>query len=218
MYYSLVRNNKIEVGPRIWSWSVFFDYLSDESLPTTDLPKSAPDQPIVTDEWKILPTSAPTMPDWIDEPYEQLAGPFWTVHDDHVTGYYSTAPVDIEAVKGVLREKVSNNRYKVETSEFDYTIGSDTVTVDASRENRNNYFIKSLELNDGESILWKFRQGWFNTSKTDFYNINQILKIQIQSSFDWENQVHQQIGNSQTIEELKSIELRHSSQIPSNAS
>jgi hypothetical protein len=216
MYYSLIRNNKIELGPRIWSWSAFYDYLIEESLDTSTLPKTAPDQPIVTDDWKILPTAAPTMPNNMNEPFEQLAGPFWTINENDVTGYYDVAPVDIDAIKGILRAKVADNRYKLEIKEFNYNLNGNNVTVNTNREVRNNYFMKYLELDSDETIQWKFNQGWFETSKNDFKNINIMLKNQIQASFDWELQVNQQIDNCTSVDQLKLIETRHSSQIPSD--
>lgn len=207
-----MRNGQMVVGPRLWSWSMFWDYLDEEKLDSSQLPKSAPDEAIFTDQWSILPTTLSDATPALDEPYEQLAGPFWTIYSDYILGQYSSVPCDIEAIKGNLREKIMNNRYVAETAPITYTINGSTVNIDTSRENRNSYFLKSLDMTDTETSSWKFKQGWFDVTKTDFTNINQLIKTQIQTCFDWERQIHQQITNAQTIEELKSINLIYSPQ------
>lgn len=210
MYYALVIDNNIVLGPRMWSWSAFKDYMEEESIDFSQLPRSAPDQPVVTGIWKILPASSPTMPTSIDEPYEQLAGPYWTVYENHIEGYYSTAPTLFDTVKGTILGNVAFKRYMLENLELKIEINGVKYTVFTKRgEYRDAYTLKYLQMNDGDQIVWKFPQGFATITKQDLKSIIDLINNHVQSLFDWESEKQALINNATTNDDIRSIDITH---------
>lgn len=209
--FALVYNGKIEVGPRDWSWPPFKSFLDDNILDTSALPRTVPNGPIVTDTWKILPVEAPSMPT-IVAPYEQPAGPYWTIHEDHITGEYQVAPINMEVVKSQLKATVTANRYEVEVQGILLTIQGQQVTIDTARGSRDIFFQTYLALGEAETVNWKFPETWLELTKLDLGLIVQSGKAHIQSTFDWEKDKLLEIDAATTREELEALTLRHPSQ------
>ena len=212
--YALIHNNQIQVGPRQWSWSFFKDYLDEEGLDSSALPRVNPNEPIITAEWKIVPVTIASMPA-VDAPYEQLAGPFLTINEDSVTGHYSTAPVEMESIKNTLKAKVTANRYNAEIAGVPFTFANGTtVTVLTNREERGTYVDAYNVLADGASIVFKFPNATFVTmTKEELRQVVDAGAAYIRDVFVWEADKYTEINAATTINELKAIELRHSSQI-----
>jgi hypothetical protein len=217
MQYALIHNNRIEVGPRNWNYYFFLEYLEDENLNIEELPRRAPTEAVFTDDWKILPVTNMNFPENLNNIYEELVGPFWTVHDDHITGLYNRKDRAIPAIKGDLKNTIADNRYKVETGKLEYTFSDgQTVEVYTEREERMIYLNTLSVLPDGETTPFKFKGGTFraNVTKTELSQIVFIGMNHIRSAFEWEAAKVTEIESSNTIEELKLIELRHPTQIP----
>lgn len=206
--YALVYNDKIEVGPRTWSWPPFKSFLDDNLLDTSALPRTLPDGPIITDTWKILPVEEPSVPT-IFFPYEQPAGPYWTIHEDHITGWYEASPIEIDRVKDHLKGQITANRYEVEVQGIKLTIQGHEVTIDTARGSRDIFFQTYLALGENDIINWKFPEIWITLSKNDLGYIVQSGKDHIQSAFDWEKQKHLEIDAATTREDLEAIVLNH---------
>lgn len=213
--YALIHNNQIQVGPRQWSWSFFKDYLDEEGLDASQLPRVNPNTPIITAEWKIVPVTIDPMPA-VDSPFEQLAGPFLTINDESVTGHYSTAPVAIESIKNTLKATVTANRYTAEIAGTKYTLTDGTeVTVLTNREERGTYVDAYNVLADGQSIVFKFPRSIFkNITKTELGQIVDAGAAYIRDVFVWESNKYTEIDTANDTAALKAIELRHPTQIP----
>ena len=217
MQYALIHNNQIQVGPRNWNYYFFLEYLEDEGVNSTNLPRAAPAAAVITDDWKILPVMDATWPTEFDSTFEEPIGPFWAIHEDHITGVYNKKDGDLDAIRGILKNKVASNRYLVEVGNLEYTF-ADGVTVGlfTEREERNIYPQTLNVLPDGETTPFKFRDGQFrtNVSKAELAAIVMLGMIHIRSAFEWEVMKVAEIDGASTIETLKAIELRHSTQIP----
>jgi len=214
MQYALIHNGLIEVGPRNWNYYFFLEYLEDENLDTSLLPRKAPSEAIVTDDWSILPVTQVDFPQ-LDEPYEQLVGPFWTINSDHITGVYTKTNQNIDTIKGRLKERVAANRYQVEVGELNYTFSDgETVGLYTEREERTIYLNTLLVLPDGETTAFKFVDGKIRSAvtKPELSAIVTLGTNHIRDAFNWEATKTAEIDAATTIEELKLIELRHPSQ------
>lgn len=213
--YALIHNNQIQVGPRQWSWSFFKDYLDEEGLDATALPRVNPNEPIITAEWKIVPVTIDALPA-VDAPYEQLAGPFLTINADSVTGHYSTAPVAIESIKNTLKATVTANRYTAETAGTKYTLADNTeVTLLTNREDRGVYVDTLNTLADGDSVVFKFPGNVFKTiTKVELAQIVAAGAAYVCDVFVWEANKYTEIDSATDVATLKTIELRHPTQIP----
>lgn len=78
------------------------------------------------------------------------------------------------------------------------------------------YLDTFLTLPDGMTVPFKFRNGVFRSqvTKADLQAIVGLGMMHIASAFEWENEKYIAIDNANSITELRSIELRHPSQIP----
>jgi hypothetical protein len=213
--YALIHNNQIQVGPRDWNYMFFKDYLDEEGLDATALTKRAPeDNKIITADWKIIPVTSIQYPA-LDEPFEQPAGPYWTIHDEYITGEFLAVPNTVEMVKGKLKEVVTNNRYKVEVGGCPFTFADGTeVTLYTTREDRNVYLQAYQILTDGGSIVFKFPNAVFKSvSKVELGLIVETGSAHIQGAFIWEADKYDEIDLCETIADLKLIDVKHPSQV-----
>jgi hypothetical protein len=206
MYYALIHNNSIEVGPRQWLWSAFKEYLDDNELDASALPRKSPTEPIITTEWKILSVVDPAVPDHT-YPYEQLAGPYWTINETNVTGIWNIVPVDIEISKRYLKDIVTNNRYAAEVGGIKVTVQGNEVTIDTSRDGRQIYFDTYLAMSDTETISWKFAEMWMAVTKSDMGQIVLAGKEHIQNCFSWEKNTWDEIDLCVDRSELEEVDL-----------
>jgi hypothetical protein len=213
--YALVHNNQIRVGPRGWNRSFFLDYLTKQKLDSSVLPKKAPTESTITADWKLLLITEVTFPDW-QQPFEQLVGPFWTIHETHITGVYDKTDVPVHAVQGSLKNTVAANRYAVETGKLEYTFpDGQVVSLYTEREERMIYLNTLSALPDGMTVPFKFRDGVFRTgvTKTELQQIVAAGMMHIASAFEWEAAKVAEIETADTVETLRLIELRHPAQI-----
>jgi hypothetical protein len=215
MQYALVRNNQIQVGPRSWNRGFFLDYLEEENLDFKLIPRKEQTEPVITDEWKLLPVTEVEFPE-LDGIYEQFVGPFWTIHEDHITGLYTKTDSELNGVKGFLKNTVASNRYLVETGKLEYTFSDgQVVELYTEREERMIYLNTLQALPDGMTVPFKFKNGIFRTgvTKQQLQEIVNLGMMHIASTFEWESGKVTEIENATTKEELKAIELKHPLQV-----
>lgn len=216
MQYALIYNNRIEVGPRNWNYYFFLEYLEDKNINTANLPRKAPTEAILTDTWKILPVTYITFPENLDQIYEELVGPFWTIQEDHVTGVYSRKDKEIPHIHGTLKNIVAANRYAVETGKLEYTFSDgEIVEIFTEREERMIYLNTLSVLPDDETTPFKFRSGKFRVAvtKAELAEIVSLGMLHIRSAFEWEVAKVAEIESLNTVEDLKAVELCHPTQI-----
>lgn len=211
--FALVQNNLIKIGPREWSYPMFRYYLETNKLDFSLLPFVYKD-PIITENWKILPVTELTEPPY-NSLFEEYAGPYWTIYENYITGYYNVVNSPIDLIKGHLKEKIAANRYEVEVSGINFTF-SDNVTVEiyTDREDRSVYLDALLVMSDTDTIDFKFKNNVFKTvTKLELQAIVAVGSQHIKDVFAWESMKVKEIDNALTIDELKLIELRHPIQI-----
>lgn len=211
--FALIHNNLINVGPREWSYWIFRQYLEDNGLDYSDLPYLATESIISTD-WKILKITELIEPSH-NPLFEEYSGPFWTIYDTYITGYYNVINSSINTIKGHMKEIVAANRYTVEVKGIEFTF-SDNTTVElyTNREDRNVYLDALMIMQDTDTIDFKFKNGIFkNITKSELQSIVTVGSQYIKNAFTWESNKITAIDNAQSIDELKLIELRHPLQI-----
>lgn len=207
--YALIHNNQIEVGPREWTWSFFKEYLDENDLDSTALPRKSPTEPIITSEWKILPVIGPDDPGHT-YPFETLAGPFWTIGETLVTGVWNVIDIpDLDVAKDYFKGIITNNRYAVEVGGFKTNIQGIEVSIDTSREGRQIFLDTYLAMGNTETINWKFPEAWISVTKTDMENIVLSGKEHIQNCFTWEKNKWDEIDICTNRSELEAIDLLH---------
>lgn len=209
--FALIHNNQIKVGPRQWNHRFFKDYLEENNIDESLIPIKEPIEPIITENYKILKVTEIKYPDQIDSLTEQLAGPYWTIHDDFITGEYQKANIPIDSIKNTMKSIITSNRYEVEVMGVDYTLPDSTVvTLHTDRDGRRGYLDSLVVLNDEEEVSFKFKNEVFKTiSKETLKNMVRVGGLHVANAFIWEDNKHQEIDNCADIIALKSIELKH---------
>lgn len=216
--YGLFHNGKIRVGPRDWSYSFFKYYLENNNLDYSQVPVNDPLSSIIQTDFKILRVSELITP-LHDQLFEQLAGPYWTINENDITGYYDVVDSDIDLIKSHMREIVAANRYEVEIGGIDFTFPDNTVVgVYTSRDDRSVYLDALLVMGDTDTIDFKFKNNIFKTTtKLDLQGIVGSGSQHIKEVFSWESAKCDEINSAQDIAALKIIELRHQIQIDNGA-
>jgi len=209
MKYALIYNGTIQVGPRDWMYSAFLDFLTSKLISVDTLPVTAPNTPITTEQYKILPVYY-TRPIY-NQRFQTLQGPFYQIEETYVSATYNIVDQDINILKSQLKTAVSAQRYDAETSPLSYTFkDGETVQLYTSREDRRVYLDILLSLPDSESIMVKYYDGKFKlTSKEDISAIVNLGRQHITSVFAWEESKYKSIDAAQTIAELKAIGVTH---------
>lgn len=212
--YGLVHNNKIQVGPREWSYSFFKIYLEENNLDYSSLTFNDPETSITGLDFKILKVSELIIPSY-NSLFEQLAGPYWTINENDITGYYDVVDSDINLIKSHMKEIVAANRYEVEISGVNFTFPDNTVVgVYTTRDDRNVYLDALLVMGEADTIDFKFKNNVFKTtSRLILQGIAGMGSEHIKNAFGWESTKCNEIDLAQTIDSLKLIELRHQIQI-----
>lgn len=213
--YGLIHNEKIQVGPRSWNYAFFKEYLDDNSLSASTLPLNEPRVSIYGDGWKILRVTEMNVPQ-IDQTFEMNVGPFWTIHEDRITGSYTKKDKTVDQVKGGLKAIVAANRYAAEVKDISFTFGDGQVVVlFTNREDRDIYLNTYIIMGDEETVSFKFKHGTFRqgVSKSELSEIVALLRSQVKAAFEWETEKAIEIDSYDNIIDLKLVETRHPTQI-----
>ena len=101
---------------------------------------------------------------------------------------------------------VAVKRYVKEVAGTKATVQNTEVTVDTSREGRNVFVQKYSLMKTGDTVNWKFPEGWLTLTKIELGTIVTAGQTHIQSFFDWEKDYSDQIDAAQTKQDLLDIE------------
>lgn len=206
MKYALIDKNQIQVGPRDWHYGFFYQYLADNQVDTSLLPLQEPTEPLqITKDIKVLPVEEPTTPAH-NALTEQLAGPFLTITDTKVTGYYDVVDRPLDAAKNDLKAKVATMRYNKEVGGTKLTIQKQEVSVDTDRNGRNIWFQALMLLPEGSTQKFKFPEGWLDLTKADIGTIVAAIMKHVQDAFDWESSEVELIEVATTKEDVEGIQ------------
>jgi hypothetical protein len=204
--YAVIYKNRVIVGPMAWNRAIFQGALERQKI-TTQLPRVAPDTLplIINDDARIarVQEQRPALNPMVEYYY----GPIWDLSGDIAIANYDVVDIPIDAARANFINQAAEERWKREESGTKATIQGQEVTLDTSREGRNIFLQKYSLMGDGDTVNWKFPEGWIVLTKTELGQIVATGAAYIQSCFDWEKEVHDQIQAAQTKSELLAIEI-----------
>lgn len=202
--YTVLHKNKSIAGPREWS-SKFFEHRIGQYNIKASIPESVPETLplIINEDIKIVPTTVTY--EAINPMIQYHHGPVWTIEENNVTAEFLATDMPIDQAKSNFRNQAANERYKKEVAGTKVTIQGLEVFVNTDRDSRNIFFQKFSLMEDGDTVKWKFPEGWITLTKAELGQIIQAGVSHIQSAFDWEKDINDQIDAAQTIEELPNI-------------
>lgn len=205
--FVLIHKNRVLSGPRDWSKVMFDHTLNELGLNFSSVPNNPPSElPFVIDEdTKISACQLTRMP--FNEKIEYLDGPFWDFSELVAVGKFEPVQKSIELIKSDLKGLTANKRYEKETSGVKVTLQGTEVTVSTDRNIRNEFLQKFLTMTESGTVNWKFNSVWITLSKSEVETVVNAINQHVQTAFDWEFGINQQIDQASTAEELNSIEI-----------
>lgn len=204
--YAVIYDNRVLVGPMDWNRGMFQGALERKNI-QYPLPRYAPDNlPLIIDEHaKIMQVheNRPTMNPLVEYYY----GPLWDITDDVVNANYEVHDSPIESMRYNLKQLAAQERYRKEVLGTTATIQDQLVTIDTNRGARDVFVQKYLLMANSDTVNWKFPEGWLTLTKQDLGLAVQAGDQYIQSCFDWELDIVEQIDLAETKEELLAITI-----------
>ena len=136
--------------------------------------------------------------------FEQLSGPFFTFSDTMAYGRYVTVPKEIDNVKRELKATIASDRYNWEVEGIVVELNGQSLPIPTNREERNIFFQAAL-LSVG-TRSWKFgTDTWVDVTPEDLQYLVGAVVTHVQTCFNWENALLEQINAATTIDELKQL-------------
>lgn len=202
--YAVIYDNRVLVGPMNWNRGMFQGALERKGI-QYPLPRTAPDNlPLTINEHaKIMRVDEirPTMNPLVEFYY----GPLWDITEETAIANYEVHDSPIESMRYNLKQVAAQERYKREVLGTTTTIQEQTVTIDTNRGARDIFVQKYLLMSDTDTVNWKFPEGWLTLTKQDLGTVVQAGAQYIQSCFDWELNIAEQIDLAQTKQDLLAI-------------
>ena len=208
MFFALVHNNFVSIGPRLWNKLLFEEALKEECEVTYTLPtRNDEGIPfIIASNIMILPVVSLPEPSF-NSKIQRLDGPYWVLTNTKAQMSFTVTDLPIEAVKNQLKVIVANNRYTKEVGGIKMTIQDIEVSIDTARGSREIFFNAYNSMEPSETINWKFPECWLTLTKDELGSIVVAGKLHIQTCFDWERNKDQEIDAAQTLQALDAIVL-----------
>ena len=202
--YAVIYDNRVLVGPMNWNRGMFQGALERKGI-QYPLPRTAPDNlPLTINEHaKIMRVDEirPTMNPLVEFYY----GPLWDITEETAIANYEVHDSPIESMRYNLKQVAAQERYKREVLGTTTTIQEQTVTIDTNRGARDIFVQKYLLMTDSDLVNWKFPETWLTLTKQDLGTVVQAGAQYIQSCFDWELNIAEQIDLAQTKQDLLAI-------------
>lgn len=202
--YAVIYDNRVLVGPMNWNRGMFQGALERKGI-QYPLPRTAPDNlPLTINEHaKIMRVDEirPAMNPLVEFYY----GPLWDITEETAIANYEVHDSPIESMRYNLKQVAAQERYKREVLGTTTTIQEQTVTIDTNRGARDIFVQKYLLMSDTDTVNWKFPEGWLTLTKQDLGTAVQAGAQYIQSCFDWELNIAEQIDLAQTKQDLLAI-------------
>lgn len=208
MNYLLVQNRQtVILGPITWRQRFIqseINELVEEGELSTMFTVPATEQGYIDigDGFELIPAELIT-PNY-DVIYQHLAGPFWVFDNNTATGSYTVHDLDINIVKGHLKQVVANERYRkqnlgitVTMAGVNFNVGTDVNTV--------NQFVSLAATTGNNTINYKSPTGFILATGTDIQLVADQINTYIQSQFNWELDIITQIDAASSVEELQAI-------------
>lgn len=206
MQYLLVENKQIiHLGPIFWRHRFIQSELEDLNVDYIVSPAEPNAYVKINDSFEIYPATVETPPH--DGMYQQLAGPNWVFESDVATGTYTIVDRDLNSVKADLKTLAASERYKKEVAGIKLTIQGTEVSVATNRDSKNNYAQQVLAMSDADTVQWKFAEAWLTLSKAEMASLLADVNTHVQTQFDWERNIADQIDSATDADTLKNITI-----------
>ena len=202
--YAVIYDNRVLVGPMNWNRGMFQGALERKGVQYS-LPRTAPNNlPLTINEHAKIMQVEEIKPE-LNALVEYYYGPLWDITETKAIANYEVHDTPIESARYNLKQLAAQERYKKEILGATVTIQEQTVTIDTNRGARDIFVQKYLLMADSDLVNWKFPETWLTLTKQDLSLAVQAGAQYIQSCFDWELNITEQIDLAETKEQLLAI-------------
>jgi hypothetical protein len=204
--YAVVYKNRVIVGPMDWNRAIFQGSLEKEKILVT-LPRVAPQELpyIINEDVKIMIVEE-IRPE-INPMVEYYYGPLWDLTGNCAIANYQINDTSIDSARINFKQQAADERYKKEIAGMKINIQDIEVTIDTSRDGRNIFIQKYGLMSENETVNWKFPESWLTLTKSELGSVVAAVDTHIQSAFDWEKTINDEIDAATTKEELLDIKI-----------
>jgi len=205
--YAIVYKNKVIVGPSEWSRAFFTNALKKIGIEKAILPRTPfdifphrfNDDTVIHRVTVIRENFKPRT--------QYLRGPLFVINEQGVTATYEAVDTEIKFARGNFKDLASRERRKKEESGISVTVQDTKLRISTHKEKREEFANKAALMSDTDSVNWKFNQQWLTLTKAELLDIANAIETHVQSAFDWEKSISDQIDSAETAEELMAIEI-----------
>jgi len=202
--YAVIYDNRVLVGPMNWNRGMFQGALERKGVQYS-LPRTAPNNlPLIIDEHAKIMQVEEIKPE-LNALVEYYYGPLWDITETKAIANYEVHDTPIESARYNLKQLAAQERYKKEILGATVTIQEQTVTIDTNRGAKDVFVQKYLLMAESDTVNWKFPETWLPLTKNDLSLAVQAGAQYIQSCFDWELNIAEQIDLAETKEQLLAI-------------
>jgi hypothetical protein len=189
-----------------WNRFRFENFLTEELETTFTLDTNNTDIPVVVSgEIKILPVQTTPNPDY-NPKIEMLHGPLWQFTNSVAISSYEVQPINIDAVKNMMKEQVAAERYRRSTLAVDVTIEGTSYKFNTDKETKSA--IHSALTSSTNSLNWKIdADTWVVLTNTELQLILNTIVAHVQTCFDWEQTKQLEIDGCTTHQALDVVEI-----------
>lgn len=204
--YAVIYDDKVLVGPMNWNRGMFQGALERKGVQYF-LPRTAPDNlPLNIDSHAKIMKVEEVRPE-MNPLVEYYYGPLWNITDEVAIANYEVHDSPIDSMRYNLKQVAAQERYKKEILGTTLNIQGKTISIDTNRVTRDIFAQKYLLMADSDTVNWKFSEAWLVLSKQDMNSVVQAINQYVQSCFDWELNISDQIDTADTKEELLAITI-----------
>ena len=200
--YALVHKGRVLSGPRSWNKAFFEFALRSNKIEFTFIPRNPTEELpyVINADTKILPVEEARAE--INPMIQYNRGPLWEILEDKAIATYEAVDSDLEPAKNNYKNLLAQKRYEKEVSGAKTTIQGLEVSLDTTRDGRNIFLQKYSLMGDADTVNWKFPEGWLTLTKADLGLAVAAGVAHIQSAFDWEKEISDQIDAETNVLDL----------------
>lgn len=204
------------VGPSEWRPRYFSNVISDELDRAINITAEDEEKVPYSIEKGIIVRKCEVVYEPFDFATQQHEGPYITYPDEKdkqlgvAIATYKAADKHPTLMVEELKQKVANRRWIKENSFIDVVVGEKTISIDASRSNREALVRKYIAMNDEDCVKWKIRNDqWIEFTKAELQSVIKGVDEYIQKLFDEENVIIESAKAAKNREEFKQLIEMH---------
>jgi hypothetical protein len=205
--YVIIHKNRVILGILPWNSQYYTDVLRSRYRITTELPRNEPAPDVfpweIDADTKIVPAEE-VRPNIENPLVKYYYGPTWDFLETKVIANYEVIPHAIEDARANYKVKAGTQRYEQEVSGTSITINDVEYKIETDRSSRTKYIEKYVSM--GETVNWKFNEGWVVLTKTQMQSIVAAIDTHVQSAYDEELRLNAVIDACETAEQLEAVE------------